>query len=187
MITVILFAGCIGQESNNGIENHVIRIGFLGPLTGKVAQLGWHMAQGGQLAVDTVNAAGGITINNTSYTIELISADTEYRVDTGATVMEQLIIEDQVDAVVGSLHSSASLAAMDIAQELHTPFIITGAISSKIGARITAQNMTHIYQLSPTARDRARVDVETILTLMDPIPTKQSTFCNMYYIKTTYC
>ena len=165
-------AGCLGQETNEGMENNVIRIGFMGPLTGKAAQLGWHMAQGGQLAVDEVNAAGGMTIGNTKYTVQLISADSEYRVDTGATVIERLIIEDNVDAVVGGLHSSACLAAMEIAQELRTPFVITGAISSKIGDRIAKQNMTHLFQLSPTVEDRARIDVEAILTLMDPAPTK---------------
>jgi len=172
VISIIFYAGCIGQEANNGITDNVIRIGFMGPLTGKVAQLGWHMAQGGQIAVDEVNARGGIMINNTTYYVELITGDSEYRVDTGAAVMERLIIENQVDVVVGSLHSSACLAAMEIAQDLTTPFVITGAISSKIGERIATQNMSHIFQMSPTAVDRALIDVDSILSLVDPVPTK---------------
>ncbi|MFQ6123511.1 MAG: ABC transporter substrate-binding protein [Candidatus Heimdallarchaeota archaeon] len=172
VILILILTGCLGQETNEGSENNVIRIGFIGPLTGKAAQLGWHMVQGGQLAVDEVNAAGGIMIGNTKYTVQLITADSEYRVDTGVAVIERLIVEDNVDVVVGGLHSSACLAAMEISQELKTPFVITGAISSKIGDRIAAQNMTHLFQLSPTAEDRARIDVEAILTLIDPVPTK---------------
>lgn len=58
-LVVTCFAACGGNEKPNEDAN-VLKIGFSGPLTGDYAQYGNGVKNGAQLAIDEINAAGGI-------------------------------------------------------------------------------------------------------------------------------
>ena len=58
-LIVTCFAACGGNEKPN-TEEAVLKIGFSGPLTGDYAQYGNGVKNGAQLAIDEINAAGGI-------------------------------------------------------------------------------------------------------------------------------
>ncbi len=78
----------------------VIRIGFLAPLTGPVAAWGKPGLDGCQIWAEGINAAGGITIDGESHTVEFVGYDNEYdpaKARTGAT---KLIREDEVKFIM---------------------------------------------------------------------------------------
>ena len=58
-LVVTCFAACGDNEKPNEDAN-VLKIGFSGPLTGDYAQYGNGVKNGAQLAIDEINAAGGI-------------------------------------------------------------------------------------------------------------------------------
>jgi branched-chain amino acid transport system substrate-binding protein len=53
----------------------VIRIGVGQPLTGPIANMGQDMLDGARLAVEEINAAGGVQVGNKRVLIKLVTAD----------------------------------------------------------------------------------------------------------------
>lgn len=79
-----------------------IKMGALVPLTGVVAVLGPPMKNNAILAVDDVNAAGGVLGSK----IDLITEDTASDPDTAVEKARKLIRQDRVDVIVGVLTSA---------------------------------------------------------------------------------
>ncbi len=78
----------------------VIKIGFLAPLTGPVAAWGKPGLDGCQIWAESVNAAGGIKLDDGDYKVEFVGYDNEYdpaKARTGAT---KLVREDEVKFVM---------------------------------------------------------------------------------------
>ena len=75
------------------------KIGTLQPLSGAAAAGGKTALVGVQMAVDRINATGGIN----GRPVELVIADDELKPDVGRRKTEKLVVEDKVD-----IHSAAS-------------------------------------------------------------------------------
>ena len=50
----------------------VFLIGAIGPVTGSAASYGLSVKQGAQVAIDEINAAGGVVVGDKTYTLEYI-------------------------------------------------------------------------------------------------------------------
>ncbi len=70
MLTV-LFAGCGGNAGST--DNKTLVIGGIGPLNGSAAQYGVAVKNGAQIAIDEINAAGGVN----GMTLKLASKTTK--------------------------------------------------------------------------------------------------------------
>lgn len=88
----------------------VITMGVASGLTGPLPELGWQQANAVQLAVDQINAAGGITVGGTDYTVTLVAVDSACNASQAVAAANQLLAA-QVVGVVGHMCSSASIAA----------------------------------------------------------------------------
>jgi branched-chain amino acid transport system substrate-binding protein len=106
----------------------VIKIGEIDPLTGGVSQFGIGCHQGFQLAIDEINATGGLLGSK----VELISEDTASKAGQSSTAIRKLITQDQVLAVLGDATSSASLEAGMVAQSEKVPMITPSATNPRI-------------------------------------------------------
>src|ERR1700736_936594 len=106
----------------------VIKIGEIDPLTGGVSQFGIGCHQGFQLAIDEINATGGLLGSK----VELISEDTASKPGQSSTAIRKLITQDQVLAVLGDATSSASLEAGMVAQSEKVPMITPSATNPRI-------------------------------------------------------
>jgi len=95
-----------------------LRIGFLGGLTGRVSDLGIGGRNGAQLAVDDLNAAGGID----GRSIELISRDDEQTADVARARIKELF-DSGVTLVVGPMTSSVAAAVLPLANERGVPLV----------------------------------------------------------------
>jgi branched-chain amino acid transport system substrate-binding protein len=100
-----------------------IKIGLDDPLTGTYAELGKNEQIGAQLAVDQINAKGGIIGRQ----VELVVEDST-STDTGVAVQKarKLIQRDGVDFLLGNVNSAMALAIGQVSNELHTLHIVTG-------------------------------------------------------------
>jgi len=90
-----------------------IPVGFFGALTGGEAAFGNSTLQGAQLAVEEINAAGGVLGRK----IKLHVEDDQGRAEEAASVATKLITSTGVVALIGENSSNQSLAAAPIAQQ----------------------------------------------------------------------
>ena len=77
----------------------VVKMGFLGPLTGEVA--GWFLTGRNACLIwaEQVNAAGGIKIGDDNYMVEIVSYDNEYLADKSLIGAKKLVLEDEVKMI----------------------------------------------------------------------------------------
>jgi branched-chain amino acid transport system substrate-binding protein len=100
-----------------------IKIGAYASLTGKEAAWGQSYEKGTRLAVDEINAAGGIL----GRPVQLIVEDNQSKAGESATVARKLISRDKVVAVVGEVSSGRSLEAAPVCQAARIPMISSGS------------------------------------------------------------
>jgi len=96
-----------------------IKIGEYASLTGKEAAFGQSSHNGTILAIEEINAAGGVLGKQ----IELITEDDQSRQGEPATVVKKLISRDGVVALLGEVASSRSLEGAPIAQDAGIPMV----------------------------------------------------------------
>ncbi len=93
-----------------------IKIGFLGPLTGDVANLGTAAKNGMQLAVDEINANGGIN----GQQIQAVYEDGKCNPEMATNAVNKLTGVDKVTAIIGGLCSGETLAGAPIVEKSKT-------------------------------------------------------------------
>lgn len=100
-----------------------IVIGHYGSLTGAEATFGLSTDNGIKLAVEEINAAGGVDLGGKKHKLVLKSEDTEGKPEKAGTVVTKLITADKVAAVIGEVASSVTLAGAPVAQQFGVPMI----------------------------------------------------------------
>ncbi len=105
-----------------------IKIGEYASLTGKEASLGQSSHQGTVLAIETINAAGGVLGKK----LELITEDTESKAGESGTAVRKLISRDKVVAILGEVASSRSLEGAPICQNAKVPMITPASTNPKV-------------------------------------------------------
>lgn len=115
--TLAAVALAFGLSSPPAAAQEVIKLGVLSPLTGLYAIVGERTSQGINLAVDEINAAGGVL----GHKLEAIIRDSETNPDTSVRVARRLALQDGAFALFGPLHGGAAIAVLNEAQRLKTP------------------------------------------------------------------
>jgi branched-chain amino acid transport system substrate-binding protein len=108
-----------------------IKIGEFASLTGKEATYGQTAHKGTLLAVEEINAAGGVLGRK----LELITEDDQSKPGESATVVKKLISRDKVVAVLGEITSGRTLEAAPICQNARIPLISPGATAPEVTAK----------------------------------------------------
>jgi len=124
----LAFTGCGGggEESSDG-SGDVVKIGCVFPLSGNNALLGEESLRGAKLAVDEVNANGGLWGKQ----IELVIADAP-DVTAGQTETERLITKDKMPLIFGSYSSALANVNSDVAARYDIPFFELGGIGTDV-------------------------------------------------------
>lgn len=111
-----------------GFSQNTIKVGEYASLTGKEASLGQSSHQGTLLAVEMINAAGGVLGKQ----IELITEDTQSKAGESGTAVRKLITRDKVVAILGEVASSRSLEGAPVAQRSKIPMISPASTNPKV-------------------------------------------------------
>ena len=111
MMTVACESQTENSETATTKNQKELKLGTLLPATGDLSSMGQNMPKGIQLAVDTINACGGV---NGSEVI-VIYEDSQTDPNAGISAMTKLAEIDRVAGVVGAFASSVSSAVVDIA------------------------------------------------------------------------
>lgn len=114
----VLLAAAISLTGLAGCEKvpEVVKIGVGQPLTGNLKTLGQDLLNGAQMAVDEINAAGGVRIKGQSVRLEIVSADDQANPEAGKAAAQQLVNAGVV-AAIAHLNSGVSIAAAPVYAE----------------------------------------------------------------------
>jgi branched-chain amino acid transport system substrate-binding protein len=123
LLATALTLACMGSPA----LAQTIRIGFQAPLTGPAASDGKTALQGAQLAVEQINAAGGVNGSK----LELVVLDDQTQ-PAQAVPLANKFIGDGIKAVISGSYSGPTRAAAGVFQQAKIPYISAYAIHPDI-------------------------------------------------------
>ncbi len=126
-----------------------IKLALVAPFTGLGSILGDYIKKGALMAVDEINAAGGINGD----TIELAVYDDAANPSTAANVIRRALFQDNAVAIFGPNMSSSVIGVHPLAQQAKTPMLV-GATSPSF--RYTVIPNDYLFRLR--ADDGVKVD-----------------------------
>jgi branched-chain amino acid transport system substrate-binding protein len=131
VLSLFLF-GCPPKTENatggNDAGTGEILIGEYGSLTGPEATFGQSTHEGIQLAIDEINAAGGVNGRK----LKVLTEDDQSKPEEAASAVTKLISQNNVVAVLGEVASSNSLAAAPICQNNKVPMITPSSTNPSV-------------------------------------------------------
>lgn len=119
----------------------VVKIGFIGPLTGPDAHWGKDNQNCAQLAIETLNSKG-IKINGKAVQFTLVSQD-DQEDPKQSTLAAQRLIDDGINAVVGPFVSGTTIPASRIINQAGVP-----QFSVAVNATYTSLGYDNAFRLS---------------------------------------
>jgi branched-chain amino acid transport system substrate-binding protein len=141
-VAVLLLSACdlgVGPKSTPTYSG-TVKIGVAAPYTGDTADGGIQIRQGAELAVNEVNAQGGILGKK----VELVPVDDGASPDKATSVAQQLVAAGVV-AVVGHKDSGVSIPASEV---YHAAGIVQITPTSS-NPRLTAQGFDTVFRVCP--------------------------------------
>jgi branched-chain amino acid transport system substrate-binding protein len=135
-------------------QGRSFKIGAVHPITGPLAEPGQACRLGAQMAVDAVNAAGGVKSKG-GVRLELLLGDTQSRAENGRVEAER-VVSQGAQMLLGSFDSGSTAAMVSVAQQRRLPFLIDIAAADPITANVAKsvkegqQKVQYVYRNFPT-------------------------------------
>ena len=136
-----------------------IKIGAINPYSGPLALYGTEVTRGYELAVDQINASGGVLGRK----IELVRGDAGTP-QQGIATVEQLVTKDKVDLFVGTYISAISNTASDTAMRYNKLYWETNAVAQSLIER----GLPNFIRTGPDGGIMAARTVDTVRSLIAP-------------------
>jgi branched-chain amino acid transport system substrate-binding protein len=161
--TSALFAatasGTIAMPSVLRAQGAGVKLGILQPVTGALSYSGQQGKLGAQLAIDEINAAGGIKGLGK---IEAVFGDAQSTPDGGTAEVEKMNAAGVV-AVVGGYASSICLAASQAAARYNLPYLVDVGVADNIVTR----GLKNTFRFGPGFGVIAKTAIENLIVLND--------------------
>jgi branched-chain amino acid transport system substrate-binding protein len=140
------------------LADEPVKVGFDDPLTGTYAELGKNEQIGCQLAIDEINAQGGILGRK----VELLVEDST-SADTGTAVQKahKLIDRDKVDFLLGNVNSAMALALGEVSNQAGILHIVTGGHTDAVTGKDCHWN---VFRVCNTTRMETNSVAKTLFT-----------------------
>ena len=145
----VLVIGACGSSSTSG-GGGVIKVGITGPFTGPYADPGSAIRNAGMLAIEDINAAGGIN----GRMLQAAPADDACDAQQGTQAAEKLVTQGII-AIVGGYCSGASIPESDILHRSGDLPFITAASSNP---KFTEQGYDNVFRM--VSRDDAEAPAD---------------------------
>jgi len=116
MVVVVLAVAGVWMATPALSQSKVVKIGDLGSKVGVFEGYGKYQTMFMQLAVEELNAKGGVL----GHKIEMISEDDETKPAPAVRKAEKLILQDEVKLLVGAVSSGSTMAVMDVSKKHKT-------------------------------------------------------------------
>src|SRR5213593_2533666 len=162
-------AGAAGVPLPLRAQPKTFKIGAVHPVTGPLAEPGQACRLGAQLAVETVNAAGGVK-GKGGLPLELIVGDTQSKPENGRVEAER-VVNQGAQMLLGSFDSGSTSAMVSVAQQKRVPFLIDIAAADPITANVAKsvrdgeQKVQYVYRNFPTGSSFGRKAVQYFIEI----------------------
>jgi len=137
--SALAVAGGVGMPAIVRAQADAITFGHLTPLTGFLGPLGAYGQMGVQLAVEEINAAGGVNGRK----VNLIMEDS-VNPATASTKAERYIERDKAAVIIGEISSASALAISQVASRNKVAFFNTGGNSDALRGKDCNRFMFHV-------------------------------------------
>jgi branched-chain amino acid transport system substrate-binding protein len=134
-----------------------IRVGMVDPLTGVYAAPAGNEVMGAKLAIEQMNAKGGIL----GRPVELLVEDSANDVGTGVQKTRKLIERDNVDFIIGDVNSGIAAAMAQVTAEKKILHIVSGGHTDSITGKDCHWN---VFRVCNTTRMEANSVSELLYT-----------------------
>ena len=128
LIASLLIVGLLSACQPQSGAGDKVKIGVFMSTTGTTANFGISSVNGIKMAADEINAAGGINGKQ----VELLVQDDRSDASEAATIVTKFVTQDQVNAVIGEVASSRSIAAAPIAQNAKIPMLTPSSTNPEV-------------------------------------------------------
>jgi branched-chain amino acid transport system substrate-binding protein len=126
LFAAVLITGC--KPKGSGDDASLIKIGEFASLSGSEASFGKSSHNGTTIAIDEINAAGGLLGKQ----VKLIYEDDQSKDGESATAVKKMISRDKVVAILGEVASGRSLEAAPICQQFKVPQISPSSTNPRV-------------------------------------------------------
>jgi branched-chain amino acid transport system substrate-binding protein len=126
---------CAGLAGPAWAADAVVKIGAVLPVTGKESKIGGAYKQATEYAVKEINDAGGVDVGGKKMKIDLTLLDDTSDAAKSAQLVEQLITQQKVDAIIGGYGSHLVQAQSVVPERYGVPYISGGAGARNIYGR----------------------------------------------------
>ncbi|MGA8181963.1 MAG: ABC transporter substrate-binding protein [Desulfobacterales bacterium] len=140
--TLALVAAFFVLPAPAAAEN-VVKVGNIIPLSGPSASVGQQGKQAREMAVEEINAAGGIKSLGGAK-LEMIYADSESKPERGVAEAERLINTEKVNVLTGCWNSAVTYPTTAVAERYGIPFIVPVSVADKI----TEQGFKNVFRIA---------------------------------------
>lgn len=128
LILVLVTVMALFSLSQLSYAANTIKIGIVDTYTGPATTFTSDVLDGFKLAIDKINAKGGVLGKK----IEFTTRDDKFKPDIGLAMAKELVLKENVTLLMGTISSSSTLAISDFAKKEKIPFFVTYAKSEKI-------------------------------------------------------
>jgi len=141
-------------------QTQEVKVAVIAPFSGPWARQGDLMLKGAQMAVDDINAAGGIKALGGAK-MKLVVIDAGDNIEKAKNAAQRMVAQEtEVIGCTGAWLSSFTLAVTEVTERAELP-----CLTLSYSDQITARGFHYIFQTSPTGDEQAKQALPTIIQL----------------------
>jgi branched-chain amino acid transport system substrate-binding protein len=146
-----------------------IKVGLIAPLSGPWARQGELMIKGAQLALDHINAAGGVKAIGGAK-LKLVIIDTGDSSEKAKNAAQRMVSQEpDLVGATGAWLSSFTLAVTEVTERAELPFL-----TLSYSDQITQRGFRYVFQTSPTGGAQAKAALPALLKLGESASGKRA-------------
>jgi branched-chain amino acid transport system substrate-binding protein len=143
IFAIIPFLAVLPHPSSVWATDNVVKVGNIIPLSGPSASVGQQGKNAREMAVEEINAAGGIKSLGGAK-LEMVYADSESKPEKGVAEAERFINTEKVNVLTGCWNSAVSYPTSAVAERYGIPFIVPVSVADKI----TEQGFKNVFRIA---------------------------------------
>jgi branched-chain amino acid transport system substrate-binding protein len=164
VVVLLTAASAFAQAPDGGS----VKVALIVPISGPWARAGEVMRIGAQMAVDDINAQGGVKSLGGAK-LELVVFDTGDSVERAKNAAQRMVASDpQLVGAAGAYLSSFTLAVSEVTERAELP-LLTLSYSDLI----TSRGFRYIFQTSPTGDEQAKESLPLLTELAESAGAKR--------------
>jgi len=143
LILALILAAAVAGGPALAQPKEPVKIGLAAAVSGGSAASGEAIKRGIQIAMDEINARGGVLGGRK---LELVVRDDEGNPAKGVTIARELVEREKVAVTFGGLHTTVALAQVPVWHELKTPYM--GAWAAGTNITRNGQKPNYVFRVS---------------------------------------